>query len=139
MECIAIYFLNPSSGYMLIWNQRDTNYVPGVQCASCDAGLGIDDQSSGSLKFFRWSLCLRSSEGAAWEEDKVQSLISARILDLISSQAVHRFVAYSSDVGYAVRGIMVRSTIFAPQNLLIDETALGTVTKRYILGDCSTV
>lgn len=54
---------------------------------------------------------MQLAKDAAWESYPVQKFICAQLQALIRSQAMHKFLAYSGDIGDSKEALLVRISV----------------------------
>jgi len=104
----------------------------------CYTVLGFYERSFQHVQLYKSSVCLRTGEGAEWDEPNVQGLICAKIHELISSQAVYKFVAHSSNVENSEDALMVRFMVFLLKKTLSNNTALGVIPRSQLFEQYTT-
>ena len=90
-----VIFAVTLDGYILILIQRSQSSPTTLECASCQASVASKSEDAGSIDLYKWSLCIRNGDDSAWEEPQIQTFVCSRLLYLIKTQAVYKFVAHS--------------------------------------------
>lgn len=81
--------------------------LDGIRCESCQSTLGSYDEHSRSVRLDMWSTIINSDGKSGWIEHSIQKLLCARMLELIDSQAVYRFLAYDNSLERSINSILV--------------------------------
>ena len=79
-----------------------------------------------TFQLFKWGFAVQRTRGSDWETYSVQEIVSVQLLALIEEQAVHRFLAFSANIGDVQEALMASDD--SPHGLLVRKHPADNVT-----------
>lgn len=92
---------------MLILLQHVQDSQSPIRCASCKVSVGTTGGTRGCIQLDKWSLCIRNNGETTWEEHQTQNFVCSRLLALIESQAIYKYIAYSGNIAETGDALLV--------------------------------